>query len=179
MVASPECPDLSNPINALVYACVKKSKKSKKEGARGGQGGHPPPPPPPKGGGQPSFCSCRQTPRIFHWRHRGPAPNPAAGGGRYRGVHMTVLIIRAGFYTVKPEPRTTTYSTHTTAEDPDQTAEAAICVNCRRCVVNPLWHSGHRGRVSTPTQAPRCESADPRQLTSRVCCVPSCIPVVT
>ena len=48
------------------------------------------------------------------------------GGGRHRGVHMTVLIIEAGCYTVKPEPRTTTYSTHTTAEDPDQTAGAAI-----------------------------------------------------
>ena len=176
MAASPECPDLRNPIHVLVYACVKTNKNRKGRGL-GGAGGASPASPQPQGGSTTEFSSRRQTPRIFHWRHRGPTPNPAAGGGRHRGVHMTVLIIKAGCSTVKLEPRTTTYSTHTTAEDPDQTAEAAICFNCRCCVVNPFWHSGHRGRVSTPTQAPRCEPADPRQLTSRVCCAPSCTPL--
>ena len=165
MAASPECPDLSNPIHVLVYACVKANKNRNGRGL-GGAGGASPASPKPQGGSTTEFSSRRQTPRIFNWRHRGPTPNPAAGGGRHRGVHMTVLIIKAGCYTVKLEPRTTTYSTHTTAEDPDQTAGAAICFNCRCCVVNPLWHSGHWGRDSARVTHLRAVPSPPLQLTT-------------
>ena len=140
----PGVPGSQQPYKRVsICICKNKIRNRKGRGPGGGRGGIPRLSLAPGGGSTTEFCRRRQTPRIFHWRHKGPAPNPAAGGGRHRGVHMSVLIIKAGCYTVKREPRTTTYSTRTTAEDPDQTAGAAICFNCRRCVVNPLWHSGH------------------------------------